>query len=119
VEKTGQVALPRVKTEYAADLKPTLTDLGMGIAFDPNQADFSGIRDTTQENLYIKFVRHKTYLAIDEEGTEAAAATSVGVGTTSAPVLDFTLRFERPFFFAIRDDKTGTLLFLGAIKDPS
>jgi serpin B len=65
----------------------------------------------------LQFVHHKTFVEVTEEGTEAAGATSVGVGVTSAP-LPFVFKADRPFFCAIRDDKTGVILFMGAIVSP-
>jgi serine protease inhibitor len=109
------LALPRFKSVYGAPLNAPLTALGMGIAFDPNgRANFEGIA----QNAYITKVQHKTFVEVTEEGTEAAAATSVGVGVTSVMVpVSFTV--DHPFFCAIRDDKTGVILFLGSILDPT
>ena len=113
-DKHGEIALPRFKTEYEVNLKEALSALGMEIAFDPNgRADFTGIA----QNAYLKFVKHKTFLEVTEEGTEAAGATSVGVGITSVPI-PFKMKMDRPFLCAIRDDVTGTLLFLGVLANP-
>ena len=108
------VLLPKFTLEYEASLKDVLVALGMGNAFDPLLADLSGIGGQPGE-LFIDHVKHKTFLDINEEGTEAAAATSVGVGTTSAP-MDF--RVDRPFFFVIREALSGSILFMGRIMDP-
>jgi serpin B len=89
----------------------------MPTAFDPNNADFSGM--TTEERLLIDEVIHEAYIAVDEEGTEAAAATAVVMQETSAPMVDETLTIDRPFIFALRDTETGALLFLGRVVDPS
>jgi serpin B len=86
----------------------------MGIAFRPFEADFTRIAD--RDDLYISRVIHKTFIAVDEEGTEAAAATAVGMSVTSLPP---EVRFDHPFIFAIRERSTGVILFLGAIADPS
>ncbi|MDX1674405.1 MAG: serpin family protein, partial [Longimicrobiales bacterium] len=88
---------------------------GMTDAFAPFQADFTRITDD-RDDLYIYEVKQKTYVRVDEEGTEAAAATSVTVGPTSAPP---SIVFDRPFLFAIRERLSGTILFLGVIGDPS
>jgi serine protease inhibitor len=109
----GSVALPRFQTGYDADLIPSLTSLGMGIAFT-SQADLSGIAPGTM----LTYVHHKTFLNVTEQGTEAGAATGIG-GATAVAVNSFTFRADHPFFCAIQDDKTGTLLFLGCILDPT
>jgi serpin B len=115
----GEIAVPRFKLEYEITLNDALKALGMGIAFDANRADLSGIIKTS-ENVFISEVKHKTLAEVNEEGTEAAAATSVGVFTTSAgqPRKPFRMIVDHPFFCAIRDNKTGTLLFMGSITDP-
>ncbi|MCX6648634.1 MAG: serpin family protein [Candidatus Bathyarchaeota archaeon] len=111
--------MPKLKLEYGkVDLKPALTSLGMGIAFDPSSADFSKIADVAPERLYIAFVDHKAVVEINEKGTEAAAATNVGISVTSAPMrTSFTV--NRPYMFVIRDDRSGTILFSGLITDPT
>jgi len=72
-----------------------------------------------QRNLYLGDVVHQSVLKVDEEGTEAAAVTSVEVRVTSAPAYQFRFQADRPFLFVIRDDATGALLFLGAVLDPA
>ncbi len=108
------VLLPKFTMEYEASLKNMLAALGMGIAFEPGQADLSGIGGQPGD-LYIDQVKHKTFLEINEEGTEAAAATSVGIGTVSLPP---SFRVDRPFFFVIREALSGSILFMGRIMDP-
>jgi serpin B len=71
------------------------------------------------KNLYIQDVIHEAFIAVDEDGTEAAAATAVVVGRTSAPQDVVELTVDRPFLFAIRDNDTGAILFLGRVVDPS
>lgn len=117
----GSVMLPRFTMEYEKSLNQVLTDLGMGIAFEAGRADFSDLAaaEVTGHELYISEVKHKTYIQVDEEGTEAAAATSVEIGLTSMPVNDFELKFDRPFFYAISDKETGAILFMGSVWDPS
>jgi len=106
------IQLPRFEMEWGGSLKEALQEMGMGPAFVP-EADFS--RMTPAQDAYISRVKQKTYLRVDEEGTEAAAATSVGVSVTSAPM---PLRLDRPFLLAIRERLSGTILFLGVIRDP-
>ncbi len=119
VEEDGEIALPRFKVEFAAELNDALKALGMGVAFDPRAADFKNMIQAT-ENAFINQVRHKTYADVNEEGTEAAAATSVGVVLTSArrPREPFRMIVDRPFFWAIRDERSGEVLFVGSIVDP-
>lgn len=118
--KLGEVTLPRINVEYKTSLNDVLHSLGMGVAFDRMRADFSNIvpKDSAAP-LSISDVVHQSVLKVDEEGTEAAAATSVGVRVTSMPMYEFRFTADRPFFVAIRDDATGSLLFVGSIADPS
>ena len=89
----------------------------MPIAFTPGAADFSGIDGG--DNLYIQDVVHKTFIAVDENGTEAAAATGVIIGATSAPHDDpVEMTINRPFLFFIQDEVTGAILFFGRIVQP-
>ena len=111
---TMPVVMPKYELEYEIELSDVLKALGMEIAFDPDRADFSPL--TEVGGIYIDRVKHKTFLKVDEEGTEAAAATSVAVGVTSLPP---TFVVDRPFLLAIRERLTGTILFLGAVYDPS
>ncbi len=110
--------LPKLKLEYGkVDLKEALTNLGMGIAFDKYRADLSGIADVKPENLYIAFVDHKAVVEVNEKGTEAAAVTNVGISVTSMPMrTSFTV--DRPYMFLIRDDRSGSILFMGSIENP-
>ena len=112
--------VPKFKMEYKRELKDTLEVLGMGIAFDAGRADFSRMAslETVNQNLYIQNVVHKTFVEVNEEGTEAAAATSVGVSATSIQPPPPQFIADRPFFFAIRDNETKTVLFMGTIVEP-
>lgn len=117
----GELTLPRFKVEYAADLNDMLKALGMAEAFDPTRADFSGIAAAPPgNNIYISKVRHKAFAEVNEEGTVAAAVTSVGAGLASyqPPQENFVMKVDRPFFFAIRDNTTGNVLFMGSVVDP-
>ncbi len=119
-KETGNLYLPKFTLEYKITLNDVLTALGMGIAFDGNRANFGGIADLTEllGNLYISKVLHKTYIKVDEEGTEAAAVTSVEIGITAMPPAGFMMRVDRPFVFAIRENHSQTILFMGKIVEP-
>jgi serpin B len=117
-----ELYLPKFEFDFGESLVEALKALGMTDAFDTARADFSGMVDgTPPEQLAIGDVLHKAFISVDEEGTEAAAATAVIVGATSAPPPEEPLevRVDRPFLFAIRDTVTGTVLFLGRVMDPS
>lgn len=119
VQTQGDISVPRFRVEYEIGLNEALKALGMGIAFDPARANFTGMVQTS-ENAFISRVKHKTFAEVNEEGTEAAAATSVEMRATSVmrPPKTFRMIVDHPFFFAIRDNKTGTMLFMGSIVDP-
>jgi len=117
VEKKGTVILPRFKIEFEQDLNEALIRLGMGQAFKWG-ADFSGIV-APPDTAFISRVLHKAYIEVNEQGTEAAAATAVTKdGGVLSPEEEFSFVCDHPFLCAIRDDVTGSILFLGAICDP-
>lgn len=118
--KTAQVklAFPRFEYRTQASLKDALKEMGMPIAFEGGRADFSAMSPDGKD-LFIQDVIHEAFIAVDEDGTEAAAATAVVVGRTSAPVDVVELTVDRPFLYAIRDNDTGAILFLGRVLDPS
>lgn len=111
------LTLPKWEFLVAAPLTDALTALGMGTAFDPDHADFSGM--TTEEKLFLQAVLQQVFISVDEDGTEAAAATAVVAGVESAQ-LDppEPLVVDRPFVFVIHDVAHGTPLFLGKVTDP-
>jgi serpin B len=110
------VKLPKFKLEYGTKrLNDALTNLGMGVAFDMVAANFSGIAPVDPWNLYLDFVDHKAFIEVNERGTEAAATTVVGIALTSAGPMFYV---DRPFFFVIRDDRSGSILFMGKIVNP-
>jgi serpin B len=115
-KRRGMIQLPKFKFESESNLNDALIALGMGDAFT-DQADFSQLSSSPTQ---ISEVKHKTFIEVNEAGTEAAAATSVAMATRAA--IDVTPPFQmivnRPFFCAIRDDQTGTLLFMGAVSEP-
>jgi serpin B len=112
-EHTIGLVMPKFRMDYSRSLREDLTALGMGIAFDPARADLSGIADVRPERLYLTRVIQKTFVEVNEEGTEAAAATAVGVGVTSMPPV---MTVDRPFLFAIRERLSNTILFIGQIN---
>ena len=107
--------LPRFKLEWDDNLKDVLTELGMGIAFDPDNADFTRINP--QFPLWISRVLHKTFIEVTEEGTEAAAATVVEMVFESAGSTIPIFRVDHPFIFAIRERHSGTILFMGKVLE--
>jgi serine protease inhibitor len=113
----GNVSLPKFKLESEIDLKAVLSSLGMSQLFDAAQADFTPMTDGA---VAIDTVKHQAVIEVNEEGTEAAGATSLGIRITSATPQPeyFTMNINRPFFFAIRDDITETILFMGNVVDP-
>ena len=110
------VTLPRFEFESEKPLKAPLSGLGMSGAFAPG-ADFSGIAGGA-EPLWVSDVYHKAFVAVDEQGTEAAAATAVVAVTDESDGPSAQATFDRPFVFAIFDDPTGQILFLGQLADP-
>jgi serine protease inhibitor len=116
----GEVVLPRFKLEYEKDLNEPLKRLGMELAFAP-AADFTGMVRLGGEKAYIGLVKHKTFIEVNEEGTEAAAATAVTMVATAMPsrqTKPFEMVVDHPFFLVIRDNGTGSNLFMGAISEP-
>ncbi|MBI3161793.1 MAG: serpin family protein [Chloroflexi bacterium] len=113
---SARVNLP--KFEFAKDfsLSDALATLGMTDAFDPGLADFSGM--TGKKDIFIGDVIHKAFVAVDEEGTEAAAATAVIMEATGAPMQDVVFIADRPFVFIIRDTVNGQVLFIGRVMNP-
>jgi len=111
----GTVHLPRFSMEYKRSLVDDLRALGMTDAFDDFRASFPGISESTAR-LVLTEVLQKTFVAVDEKGTEAAAVTSVEVGVVSAPA-PFVFRADRPFLFVLRERLSGTVLFVGMIRE--
>jgi len=110
------LSIPKFKFDAAFALNDALEAMGMKDAFDPMKANFSRMDGTT--SLYISSALHKAFVDVNEEGTEAAAATAVVIGPTSAPGQSYTITLDHPFLFLIRDNATGTLLFVGRMADP-
>ena len=114
--QTVALTMPRFEYEAEFSLGEMLQELGMPTAFGEG-ADFSGM--TTEADLFISEVVHKAWVAVDEEGTEAAAATAVVMAESAMPMEPVEVTVDHPFLFAIRHRGTGTLLFLGQVVDPS
>lgn len=111
----GAVTLPRFKFTTKIDLRQALQALGVKQAFDQVLADLSGIDG--ERDLFVKDVLHQATIAVDEKGTEAAAATAVIIGRKAATMT--SLLVDRPFLFLIRNDATGAILFQGRVSDPT
>ena len=116
---SGEVELfmPRFSLAWEATLNDPLRALGMQRAFVPREADFTRLSPSAGRELYISFVKQKTFVDVHEVGTEAAAVTAVGIEVVSLP-LRTTVRVDRPFVFAIRERLSGTILFMGKIVHP-
>jgi serpin B len=115
----GTIGLPRFRIEYEMNLNDSLKALGMRKAFDPAQADFEAMISGSQK-AFVSQIKHKAFVEVNEEGTEAAAATSGEIRIVSMPLAGKTFQMivNRPFFFAIRDSSTGAVLFMGSVSDP-
>jgi serpin B len=115
------VFLPRFKTSTQFELKSMLQSVGITSAFNPQTADFSGM--TGGKDFYISAVLHKAYVDVNEEGTEAAAATGIIMRATAMrvpnPQPPPVFRADHPFVFAIRDNRNGAVLFIGRLADPT
>ncbi len=113
----GEVRMPRFKFEYDTRLKDALTALGMRDAFDRNRADFGSMTDIRP--AWLHDIKHKTFIHVDEKGTDAGAATLVEARMPGMRMVQpFKVILDRPFFFVIRDNSTGTILFMGSVVDP-
>jgi len=112
-----RVSFPKFKMTSEFGLADVLRSMGMTDAFMPDKADFSGI--TGNKDLFISAVVHKAYVDINEEGTEAAAATAVTMKATSVGPAMPVFRADHPFIFLIRDNHSGSILFIGRVMNPS
>jgi serine protease inhibitor len=115
--RNGTVVLPRFKITYRSSLVKVLPTLGLRALFEPSR-DFAGIFNDPRK-FYVSDILQETFLRVDEEGSEAAAATGVQMRATAMrPIKPFELTFDRPFLFAIVDNKSGQMLFVGLLRDP-
>jgi serpin B len=110
------LTMPQFEFESEFSLKDTLAGMGMPIAFS-GDADFSGMTDNRE--LFISDVVHKAFVAVDEAGAEAAAATAVVMTCSAAPEPTVEVTIDRPFIFLIRDIETGAILFVGRVLNPA
>ena len=110
------VSFPRFRFASGFDLKGVLRSLGLECAFDPLRAEFGTIR--AEEPIFLGAAYHKGFVAVDEKGTEAAAATKFGVAGEAMPTEPISFRADRPFFFLIQDGDTKAILFMGRFAQP-
>lgn len=115
-KEEGTIQLPKFKLENKYLLNKVLKQLGMEIAFDKGKADFTNMNKSG--GIYIDEVLHKTFVQVDEEGTEATAVTSVSFGVTSAGGNGFLMRVDRPFVFIIKEKNSNSILFMGKVIKP-
>ncbi|WP_426060978.1 serpin family protein [Hymenobacter sp. B1770] len=109
-----ELRLPKFRLEYEQELNDALTKMGMGVAFS-NQANFTRMLAGNSGNLAISAVKHKAYVDVNEEGTEAAAVTSISIVVTSLPQV---VEVNRPFLFLIREKASNAILFIGQVTNP-
>ena len=112
--KEGNFKMPRFDQEYEADLNSVLQQLGASSMFNSSQANFAAL---SEESVAVDTVKHKAVIEVNEEGTEAAATTSIGIRTTSVET-PFNMIVNRPFFYTIQDRETGAILFMGTVQNP-
>ena len=110
--------VPKFTLTAQFQLNGVLSALGMPLAFDAQQADFSGMDG--RQDLFLSAVFHKAFVEVNEEGTEAAAATGAVVGAMAMPIREQPKEFraDHPFIFLIRDEASGSILFIGRVTDP-
>jgi serpin B len=109
------IRFPKFKYGYEINLNDVLTEMGMGVAFT-SAADFTGINRSG--SLNIDYVKHKSFIEVNEEGTEAAAVTIVAIERNSVEPQKIPFYVNRPFFYAITEKSTGAVLFMGTVKNP-
>lgn len=115
IDESVEIALPKFKAEFSAELSENLKALGMTDAFDGANADFTALGTSDEGNIYISRVLHKTFIQVDEEGTKAGAATAVEAAAEGAALYPHSVLLNRPFVYMIVDLETGLPIFLGAL----
>jgi serpin B len=116
-EQKVSVSLPKFKMTVDYDLVPPLKSLGMADAFG-STADFTALAGDRPGDVWIAQVLHKAFIEVNEEGSEAAAATAIEMETKSVAIMPLVFRADHPFLFLIRDTRTGAILFMGRVMDP-
>ena len=106
-----KMSMPKFRIEYETSLNQILKNMGITTAFDDETADFTKMFD--KGNMWFTETIHKTYIDVNEKGTEAAAVTAVGMAGSALPPEPIELKFNKPFYFAIRDNTSGEILFMG------
>jgi len=106
-----RLAMPKFKIEYSTNLNEIFMNIGITTAFDEKNADFTKMFD--KGNMWFTKTIHKTFIDVDEKGTEAAAVTAIGMAGTALPPEPIELKFNKPFYFAIRDNISAETLFMG------
>ncbi|MEA4847805.1 MAG: serpin family protein [Clostridiaceae bacterium] len=112
-------SMPKFSFEYSKELSGILKELGIKDAFDANLADFSSLGQSSEENVFISRVIHKTKIEVDERGTKAGAVTAVEMAAGAAPAEPKTVNLNRPFFFMIVDNEFSMPIFMGALSNVS
>lgn len=115
IDESVEIALPKFKAEFSAELSENLKALGMTDAFDGEKADFTALGTSDEGNIYISRVLHKTFIQVDEEGTKAGAATAVEAAAEGAALYPHSVLLNRPFVYMIVDLETKLPIFLGAL----
>ena len=110
-----ETAIPKFSYDYDIEMSGALKALGMALPFDPTKADFSALSD--KGNIFISRVLHKAYIAVDEKGTKAGAATAVEIKETAVAVDIYSVTLDRPFIYAVTDNATGLPVFIGTVTD--
>ena len=110
-------AMPKFSYDYGIEMSEALKALGMTVPFDAELADFSGLGHSSDGNIYISCVLHKAYIAVDEKGTKAGAATAIEAPAAGVWEDRRRVILDRPFVYAIIDDATGLPIFIGAVTD--
>lgn len=112
-----ETAIPKFSYDYDNEMSGALKALGMTLPFDSTKADFSALGSSDSGNIFISRVLHKAYIAVDEKGTKAGAATAADIKATSDTGGLYSVTLDRPFVYAVIDDACGLPVFIGAVTD--
>ncbi|MFR5889917.1 MAG: serpin family protein [Lachnospiraceae bacterium] len=112
-----ETIIPKFSYDYDIEMSGALKALGMPLPFDAEKADFSALGSSGNGNIFISRVLHKAYIAVDEKGTKAGAATAVEIKETAVAVDIYSVTLDRPFIYAVTDNATGLPVFIGAVTD--